>query len=205
MTTASTLRGFAGQSMVARKTNKAAQEPYSFPVGGSTYSFVPPRAGYWKFVAWGPGGAGAAGVTAGASGAYGEITRFLTPATPVTIAVATNADTVITFADGKVATAGKAALAVAGVASGFDYMLNGTAGVATGNIAGNPGQGTGGGGGGTPGGGSGGAGAPARLPYRGGTGSGGSTSNVAGNGAGDRDGGTTSTGQGLVLAVFIKS
>jgi hypothetical protein len=190
-----------GQGMVARKANARQTEPYVFPAATSSYTFTPPKSGYWKFVAWGPGGTGTGGVSAGASGAYIEITRFLTPAQPVTISVAQASDTVLTFSDGKVVTAGKATAATAGAASGGDVNLAGTTGVLTGALVGNAGLGTGGGAGGAAGSGSGGAGAPANLPYRGGVGSGGTGGPGIGAGSSEN---VVTTLTGLALAVFVR-
>lgn len=192
------LRGFVGQGMDGRKAGIARHEPFSFPVATSPYIFIPPITGHWKFILWGPGGTYDTGSTAGASGAYVEITKFLIPTTPVTITVRSTADTTVTFVDGTAATAGKASLAVAGIASGGDVNLNGTAGVASGTHSGNPGLGTGGGAGGAAAPGSGGAGAPAMLPYRGGVGG---SSTFGGVAAGASEGGTQ--GEGLALAVFL--
>lgn len=193
--------GIARKQIASRFAQVNAQEPFSFPTASSAYTFTPPVAGYWKFVAWGCGGDGTSGTSAGSSGAYIEVTRFLTPATPVTIAVNGSNATVITFADGSVVTAGGGAQAVAGVATGGDVNLNGTSGVLTGSLAGNPGQGTGGGAGAPAASGSGGAGAPGNLPYRGGQG--GSTARTATVGGGAGEGASSVRGQGLALAVFL--
>lgn len=199
------LRGFVGQKMSGTKPNPKLQEPFSFPSATTNYAFTPPKAGYWKFVGWGPGAQGL-GVPngSGASGAYVEVTKFLTPAQTVAISVAQQADTVFTFPDGSTATAAKAAGMTGGLASGGDINLSGTAGSATGSLAGGSGLGTGGGLGGAAGGGaSGGPGAPANLPYRGGVGG---TASATGPGVG---GGlaenSTGFGTGLALAVFIRA
>jgi hypothetical protein len=194
------VRGFVAQSMRGQKPNRAQTEPYVFPSATAAYTFIVPKAGYWKFVGWGPGGQGSGGATAGASGAYVEITKFLPLNSRVTIAVAQASDTVFTFPDGSVATAGKASAATAGAASGGDVNLAGTAGVLTGGNVGNPGLGTGGGAGGAAGSGSGGAGAPANLPYRGGVG--GSTTGP-GVGAGSAES-TVTLPTGLALAMFVR-
>jgi hypothetical protein len=204
------LRGFVGQGMRQQKLNKHLQEPFSFPGQHLSYAFTPPRAGYWKFVLWGPGGAGVPGVAGGASGAYAEITRFLTPAQTVTIVAgepftgSAAIDTTVTFPDGSTIIAGAASGAVAGVPSGGDFGFTGTAGV---NGNGNPGAGTGGGSGGAgTGSSSGGAGAPGRLPYRGGTGAGlsGGTTVFAGPGGGGLET-PINAGPGHVLAVYIRA
>ena len=189
--------------MSGRRRNKLAMEPYSFPTTPSTYSFLVPRAGYWKFVGWGAGGKGNAGVSGGASGAYFESTRFLPRGAAVSVAVPTTGDTVITFPDGKVVTAGAATFGVAGAAFGGDLNLAGTAGMASGGSPGAAGQGTGGGGGGAGAGASGGAGAPANLPYRGGAGGG--SGEQPGVGAGATENSNAQVGPGLVLAVYLRS
>lgn len=197
------LRGFVGQGLRAQKPNRRATEPFSFPTAAATYVFVPPRAGYWKFVGQGPGAAGSSGVASGGSGAYGEITRFLTPATPVSIVVNAVNDTTVTFLDGKVCTAGKATAAVGGSASGWDLSFSGSNGTATGGTTGTPGLGPGGGPGGPGTVGAGGAGAPGTLNYRGG--SGGSTTFPGVGAGGAENGGNTGIGQPAALAVFIRT
>jgi len=197
------LRGFVAQAMAARK-KQIFQEPQEFPNAGS-FSFSPPRPGRWKFVGWGPGGDGNNGATAGASGAYIEVTRYLTRKDVIAIVVgAVGSDTTITFPNAVVVTAGKASAAVAGVATGGDVNINGTAGVVTGTINGNPGSGTGGGTGGTAtlGPGSGGAGAPGRLPYFGGNGAGVGTPKP-GRGAGGME--SSQGANGFVVAVLVGS
>jgi hypothetical protein len=176
-----------------------AQQPFLFPDPG-TLSFTPPVSGYWKFVGWGGGGNGTSGTIAGGSGAYVEITKFLTTSSVVTIVTGTyRGDTTFTFSDGTVATAGGApgGAGAAGIASGGDINLNGSAGV-SGAGTGNAGLGTGGGPGGASGT-RGGSGSPANLPYRGCTGGG----LFVGTGTPD----TTSLngGPGLALATFIRS
>lgn len=187
--------------MRAQKLNKLLQQPFVFT--GGSFTFTAPKAGYWKFVAWGPGGSGAG--SGAASGSYGEITRFVGRLQTVAVAAPPpGADTTLTFADGSIATAGQASGSVAGVASGFDTSLPGTAGTVGGtSSAGGAGQGTGGGAGGANAGANdGGAGAPAILPYRGGRGGSGTTG-ATGYGAGSGQLGGVG-GVGLVLAVFMR-
>jgi hypothetical protein len=196
--------GVGRKAIASRFGGKEATSPADFPAG--TWSFVPPQTGYWKFVLRGCGGAGSSGSGAGASGAYCEVTRYLTTAQSVAIVVGTafGPDTTATFPDGKVVTAGRASLAVAGVASGGDVNINGTPGVGTGNLNGNPGGGTGGGLGGVAGvgAGSGGAGAPANLPFHGASGA---SVAIPGAGAGGAEIGSVSNpGQGWAVAVFVK-
>lgn len=130
-----------------------------------SYSFTPTKAGYWKFVGWGPGG-GSTGANPAASGAYFEKTVFLSITQTVAIVVADgaalNGPTTLTFPNGLVvsATSGQEGNNP-GVATGGDVNLNGS----------NPGSaGLGTGGGAAPTAGGTGAGAPAMLPFRGGRG-----------------------------------
>jgi|SRR5579859_2055141 len=192
------------QHQIAGRFGQAnLQQPFSFPAAAAAYTFSPPTSGYWKFVTWGAGGTGSNGTVAGSSGAYAEITKFLTPASKVSIVVPLSGDTVLTFPDGTVVTAGKAANGGGspGVASGGDVNLAGSTGGLTGSHVGNPGLGTGGGLGGPVALGSGGAGAPANLPYRGGDGGG---SSVPGTGGGGAESAGGVFGAGLVLAVFMR-
>lgn len=176
---------------IASANAPAAQQPYNFPPGSHT--FTPPRDGYWKFVLWGAGPT-ANGSQAGSSGAYCEITKYLSTTQSVAIFVSIPAGspvaTTATFPDGSVASAGSAdGGGTPGVATGGDVNLAGSAlGVA--------GLGTGGGAASL------GAGAPANAPFRG----------APGGGSGERgktpgSGGATTFpgGDGLALAVFVRS
>jgi len=178
-----------------------------------TYNFVPVSSGFYLLVAWGQGGEGGIGGLAnagGGSGAYLEVTRFLaagsvTVIRPGRCLVAEN--TTITFPDASVATAGRGGdnagvtPGAGGVATGGDFMLNGAAGGVSG-AAGNAGAGTGGGtgsaalGGVPPR-----AGAPARLPFRGG--SGGNSSNNGQTAPGASGVFPSQGGDGLVLVVKV--
>jgi hypothetical protein len=186
---------------IAGKFGQADQgKTYNFPVG--SWTFVPPKAGYWKFVLWGPGG------NSGASGAYLERTIFLTPAQSVAIVVgALGTDTIATLPGGALLSAGAGAGATGGTAAGGDVNLNGTSyGLTSTGANGPPGAGTGGGSGGTGNGTSadGGAGAPANLPFRGGKGmSPGGTAYVTNPGGGQGEA-TAGSGAGLALVVFVR-
>ena len=189
-----------GTLTIAQAAGNLAQEPFTFPPG--TWTFTPPKAGYWKFVQWGVGGS--VSTVGNASGAYTEYTRFLTSAQSVALVVGIYAgvgtvDTTATFPDGYVVTAGKATGATPGTASGGDVNLNGSAGTAGSTSAtGANGSGTGGGAGAANSGtNDGGAGAPANLPYRGGAGGA-----SPGGGASQA---SQAVGNGLILAVFVKS
>lgn len=198
-----------GTLTIAQAAASLAQEPSVYSPG--TYTFKPPRSGYWKFIGWGPGGGTSNLSDTGASGAYGEITKFLTTAQSVAIVVSPNSSaTTFTFPDGTVASAGNGAQGPsgAGIATGFDVNLNGTPGVT--NSSGSSPPAANGTGGGTSGGANGGAGAPANLPYRGASGTApGSTSTVMGQSPGGGAGQTSLTlaagGSGLALVVFLRS
>lgn len=217
-----TLKSIGAKPIGARDATAAAQSPYNFPpfhttnTAVGTYSWSVPMTGFWKFVAWGAGG-GSNTTNAGGSGSYGEVTRFLQAGEIVSIAVgapgATSPNTTLTIR-GEPFTAGGANGATAGVASGaWDYSLNGSTGVPNaGGANGAAGQGTGGGAGGQGSSGNrgGGAGAPARLPFRGGQGGGANSPRDGGGGSPGAGGGwpntnDTSGGEGLVLALFVRS
>lgn len=194
--------GIGRKAVATRFAQQNAQSPTSYPPG--SWTFTPPRPGYWKFVLRGHGGGGSGGVTGGASGAYVEVTKYLTSPQSVALIVGSfgGGDTTATFPGGSVATAGAASGAVAGVASGGDVNLNGAAGVPTGGNNGNPGTGTGGGSGGIASGSSGGAGAPANLPFHGSTGA---SNAIPGPGAGGAEIGAQSNGgHGWAEVVFVK-
>jgi len=191
------VKGLVAQTMDGRKSNPdPGQPPHIFPAG--SWIFTPPRAGQWKFVAWGPGGHGGNG----ASGAYFEKTVSLSIVSTVQIVVGTPtlSDTTVTFPNGIVATAGRAAGSAVGVATGGDVNLAGSTSASVG-------LGTGGGRAGTGGAGAG-SGAPANLPYRGGPGADIAAFSQANNspgGGGTNDGIVpTPGGAGLVLAVFVR-
>lgn len=193
------IKGFVAQGMDGRKRYPAQQQPYNFPTGA--WSFTPPKAGFWKFIIWSPGGGSDTG-TAGASGAYSEITKRLSTAQTVTgVTGRFNAsDSSVTFPDGVVVTCTRAVNGTPGAASGGDVNLAGSAGGAAG-------LGTGGGAAGSS---TGGAGAPANAPYKGGAGGpGGGTSRDGdglspGGGGGRTGSGSADGGEAMILAVFIK-
>jgi hypothetical protein len=181
------------------------QTPYQFPPG--SYSFVVPKSGYWKLVAW---AAGESGTNAGASGGYGEITKPLFADQVVSIQVGTPGgatSTVLTFPDGTIATATGGLGTVGGTATNFDVGLNGSAGDSGAGGPGNAGNGSGGGMGGTgsPGSGAGGGGAPGILPFRGGKGGSGLGAGAQSPGGGCGNSTIPVTGgSGLALVFLIK-
>lgn len=180
MTAGQPLRGFVGQGMNGRRP-KFRGYAYNFPPG--TYTFRAPKAGNWQFAAWGAGKSNLAAPSGGDSGALGVITRLLAFNEAVTIVVGTGAaDTVITFANGKVCTAGRAtgiAGAGVGVATGFDV-----------NISGNPGGVADGG----P--------APSYGTFLGGSGG---VSGPGGAPGGGGSNGTADGGSAQVFAVYVRS
>lgn len=134
---------------------------YVFPVG--SWTFTPPKAGYWKIVLRGPGAAGS-GSNGGGSGAYLERTVHLTPQHTVLLTVsAPGSATVATLPGGGLISAGAASGRTGGAAIGGDLQYNGSMG---GNsIAGGAaGLGPGGGAGTST---EGGAGSPGTLQYLG--------------------------------------
>lgn len=174
-----------------------------------TYTFTAPRAGYHKFVLWGPAGASCVGTLAvpGGSGAYVEYSRFMGAGETVSVVVGlSGSNTTLTFANGKVVTAGTGGdnsggtPGTGGVASGGDVNLNGTAG--------NAGSGAGSGGGFAAPGSQNGAGAPAVLPFRGGYGGG--TNALGGAPGGSHSGGyggavaTVLGSDGLAIILFVR-
>jgi hypothetical protein len=200
-------RAGIGRRAIATRFGQADQGAvFQYPPG--TFTFRPNKAGYWKFVCWGPGGGedntGSAPVGSG-SGGYVEYTRFMGPAETTTIVVApppigAGVPTTVTFADGRVLSAGPGVGAssggAGGSASGGDVNLPGSA-------SGLAGLGTGGGAA------SQGAGAPANLPFRGGDGAGNGSGTAPGNSPGGGGGGNGSNhqtpgGAGQVLVVFIR-
>lgn len=218
------LAGFAAQSLGGAKTARVELCPYYL---GGAFTFTVSRTGYYKFVLWGAGGNGHTAAAGGGSGAYCEYTRALSAGQAVIIVapvVGTAAATTITFADGKVVSAGNGASATVnvpgsgGVASGGDVNINGSSGGSSNGTTGQPGSeggGTAGGTGGDPfGAGGGGAGAPANLPYIGAAGVTGANSNVSypGPGAGGSGGfspggpnanATNSGGPGVCLVQYL--
>lgn len=207
--------GIARKQIAARYALTNAQEPYSFPgptaTAAKTYSWSPPRSGYWKFVAWGAGGNALAADAQGAgSGAYAEKTKYLRPSDVVSISLTSSnpasasssgGSTVLTFPDGSVVTCGggqAASLGAAGgTATGGDVNLSGSTFTTAG-------QGSGGGSAGA--GATDGGGAPGVLPYRGGDGglvSVGGRAGSPGGGAAAYNTFPNMGGTGLVLAVFI--
>jgi hypothetical protein len=174
-------------------------------------NFVAPSSGFYLFVAWGSGGLGGVGGLAqhgGGSGAYLEVTRFLAAGQTAVVRVGrvTQAEaTTVTFPDASVASAGQGqpnvnggAAGAGGVATGGDFMLNGSAGQLNG-AAGLPGAGTGGGAGSAAVGGFPPMnGAPARLPFRGGAGISDGPSTPGATGVSPNPG-----GDGLVLVVKV--
>jgi hypothetical protein len=192
------VKGLVGQGMDGRK---AVLTPYTtnYPVG--SWTFTTPASGAYKFILWGGGAVGQNVSFAGASGAYSEYTRNLGYGETVALVVgAAGAASTATFRDTKVVTAGGAAAMVAGVASGGDVNLDGSAGVVHSGVAGANGSGTGGGAGGTTNGTiAGGAGAPAVLPHRGGAGQSASASTTQTPGAGGASQASTFGGDGLIL------
>jgi hypothetical protein len=166
-------RSIGGRAAIAKRqiasryglTN--AEEPHAYPAG--SYTFTPPRAGYWKIVLWG-GGAQGSSSFGGASGAYVEKTVLLSPATPVALVIGgSGSDSTAALPNG-IITAGGASGNVPGAASGGDVNLDGALGGTTSTGSGADGSGSGGGPGGTATAGRAGAGAPANLPYHGGRG-----------------------------------
>jgi hypothetical protein len=209
-------RGIAGRSGVARRQIACRPDAGGADVGSTylyppgSYTFRPPKPGFWKFVLWGPGGCWNDFGDAGGSGAYCEYTRYLDPTQTVAVVVSEyGSATTATFLDSKVVSAGAGVDAGAGgTASGGDVNLNGSTG-------GLNGAGTGGGAKGTGGSAQAGAGAPANLPFRGGRGSninhsgptGGAT--TPGGSAGAVAGGVNTTnaagGTGLAIAMFVRA
>jgi hypothetical protein len=197
-----TIRARKARSGIARRQIGHAyrdtadlQQPFNFPEAAS-YTFTAPASGRWKFIGWGPGGSGAVG-NPGASGSYFEITKLLPIGATVAVVcgIVGSTNTSVTFQDGTVATAGRAAGGAPGTATGGDVNLAGSApGVA--------GLGTGGG---TSGGGpTDGAGAPANLPYRGGNGlTGSAVAPAPGAGGGDPGAGGVSGGGSCVIATLL--
>lgn len=205
--------GIAPVSVATGFNASAVQEPFLFPPG--SYSFKPPKAGYWKFVGWGPGGVNSS-TSGGGSGAYIERTLYLRTSDVVTLSVGhslitigAQANTSLTEPGGRVVTAGGASGATGGTATNGDVNLNGSAGLSGGTASAN-GAGTGGGlAGVASGGNSGGAGAPANLPYRGGaggTGNGGVNASGASPGGGmGQNSSTAAGGDGLMIATLVRS
>lgn len=221
------LPGFLAQTMGGPKV--VAVECTQYLLGGS-YIFTAPRTGYFKFVAWGAGGAGAVQASTnggGGSGAYGEATRFLAAGQRVSIVVgsaapaASGGSTVLTFPDGSICTAAGGQLTMVGgqggpggSASGFDINLAGSQG--GGGVGpytpGAAGAGTSGGAGGAVSGSwSGGGGAPANLPYIGAAGAPGNLTSTTyfarGPGAGGGSGAVTAVcvgGEGAVIVQYLK-
>jgi hypothetical protein len=189
-----------GRRPIASRVNVVAGSVYNFPRG--SYTFAAPKAGYWKFVGWGPGGAGdgTGSGRAGDAGGYFEKTVYLDPSHPVAVVVpAGAAATTVTLPNGAVLTANQgadgSAAAAGGTATGGDVNLSGA-------TAGNAGSGTGGAAaGGAPNGG----GASANLPFRGPAG-GDSTLPTPGYGGGGYGSGAVNFkgGPGHVLALFVK-
>lgn len=183
------LRGLVGQSMAGPRVS----EPYMVQLLPGTTSWSPPFSGTYRAILKGPGGhssgnANGVNVGSGGSGAHCEATEIVAfgQVIPCTIGSSgSEVDTTMTLSGRPAAVtagAGKAGdnTCAGGIASGGDYMLNGTAGRPTeGN--GDPGAGAGGGLGGigATGGshGAGGAGAPGTPDFPGGRG--GNTANGA--------------------------
>lgn len=175
--------GLVGQSMGGPKI---AQDCTSAMLKVGTTSFTAPVSGYYKFVLKGAGGKAVAlsagGNHGGGSGAHCEAAAFLAQGQTVACVVgagSSETDTTITLpgrAAPVVAGAGKnsdngTSPGAGGIATGGDYMLNGSAGGGA-NASGAAGLGPGGGAGGAYSGspGSGGAGAPGTLEFPGGYG-----------------------------------
>lgn len=209
------LRGFCGQSMTSGKPVVRNPQPYMFPPRSTPHSFTIPQTGYWKFVAWGPGGVSDGNMNGGGGGGYGEVTRWLGKGEVVTITSgegAPNASNTTIIIRTETFTATKGGTPAGGTASGFDVNLTGGAGGSNG-ASGSPGSGSGGGAGGpsaSSGTRSGGGGAPAILPYRGGAGgnsrSGGSPfGGNPGGGGGNANVSAVTGGDGLVLALLLRT
>jgi hypothetical protein len=174
------LFGLRGQSMGGPKVTSIEAPSYC---ASGTYTFTAPATGYYKFVLWGGGGGGYNGGSGagGSSGAYAEFTRLMTWGERATVVVGVpgplstpGGDSSVTFADGKVVTAGGGGgggtSTTVGVASGGDVNINGSAPGLVGG-AGNAGGGTAGGAGGSAIASSfAGGGAPGNTPYKGGVG-----------------------------------
>lgn len=218
------LKSIAAKPIATRDRTRDVQAPYSFPAkwtGGSTpdrYSFTIPLTGYWKFVAWGAGAP--SNGYGGGSGAYGEVSLLLVAGEIATITPAVsgwNPPPTTIVLRGITYSAGSTGNINGGVASGpWDLSYDGSLGGAdAASQNGAAGRGDGGGSGGLASGDrAGGAGAPGKLPFRGGNGGG--ANNARGGlhtGAGGTPGGgagfpNTSMelgGDGLALAVFVRS
>jgi hypothetical protein len=153
------MRGLAGFERQGMDGRRKLFRPYTanFPPGSHTWTS--PRTAYYRFTQWGPGGSGGGGAP-GASGALTQNVVLVPRGQTVAIAPsdAVGVDSTITFANGKIATAGSGVSNTPGVASGGDLNLNGSVGGAAG-------LGTNGGAG--DGGANGGGGAPGQGPYKG--------------------------------------
>lgn len=191
----------AGLSIAGQAIAAAGSQPvgYATQYTPGSYTFVPPKAGYYKFVLWGAGDGSNPG---GASGAYSEKTVFLTVAQSVPIVVglgnagAPGGDTTVSLPGVAVVTAGGGNGATPGVASGGDLNLNGS-------TSGNPGLGSGGGPVGSVGGNP--AGAPGVLPFRGGGGATGPTlAGISPGGGGSAGASAWPGGMGMVIALFVR-
>jgi hypothetical protein len=140
-------RASVARRQIAGRTGQADQGYVFAPKSGVLTTFSPPKAGYWKIVMNGPGGAsnGVAG-NGGGSGAYGEKTVYLSAGVgvPCTVGIS-GADTTLTLPDGTVLTAGSGGTPTGGVASGpFDFTYSGSSG-GTLSTPSQPGLGPGGG------------------------------------------------------------
>lgn len=196
-----------GRRQIGSKTPEMVQQPYTFPPG--SYTFTPPKPGFWKFVMWAAGGSGSG--SAGGSSGYAEYTRYLRANDSVALnvcAVQAPSNTTAAFADGRLVTVTFGSAATAGAASGGDVNFPGNPGGAGTGADGLVGLGSGGGAGGTGDGVSvnGGAGAPANLPYRGGRGGNFSGAGFGGSpGAGSTaTGGSSSGGAGLIIVALVR-
>lgn len=202
MTVGQPLRGFVSQNMRGARDNFASYGA-SYPAGTPTW--ICPKSGWYRFVQWGAGGV-TGGTVSGGSGAHTQTVAHINKGQTVAIVVpAGGSDCTVTLPNGRVITAGTAAAATGGVASGGDININGSNGTAGGGGNGVAGGGDNGGPGGLGNGttNSGGAGAPGSGGYRGGEG--GSATGGAGAGTPGAGGNQTSSGgQGSGFVIIVR-